>query len=237
MYVTLTLAKYPKYLSWAGVLSMALFHIPLFINNRISFYKLLGCGKGNTFNKNPNWQLWATLVVHKIDNSNNLPSPRSTSKFINFYYQLFKVKKVDIVLQPIVSHGLWSGKKCFEAKKMKPNENEPIAVLTRATIRWKKLKDFWQNVPKVASSMITAEGLVFSLGIGEVPFVKQATFSIWQSSNQMQEFAYKMQEHKEVITKTRELNWYKEEMFTRFKIISCSGFINNITDLQSFTIS
>jgi hypothetical protein len=58
-----------------------------------------------------------------------------------------------------------------------------------------------------------------SVGIGEVPFIKQATFSIWESKEQMRSFAYKLPLHKEVIKKTHQEKWYSEDMFTRFKVI------------------
>jgi hypothetical protein len=35
----------------------------------------------------------------------------------------------------------------------------------------------------------------------------------------MKAFAYKMQEHRNVIQKTRTRNWYSEEMFTRFRVL------------------
>jgi heme-degrading monooxygenase HmoA len=98
-----------------------------------------------------------------------------------------------------------------------------IAVLTRATIRLNKLSAFWKNVETVSSQMRTAKGFITSVGIGEVPFIKQATFSIWQSKEYMKQFAYNMQQHAEVIKKTRKENWYSEEMFVRFKIVASSG--------------
>jgi hypothetical protein len=44
----------------------------------------------------------------------------------------------------------------------------------------------------------------------------------------MKAFAYGMREHAEVISKTRNENWYREELFVRFCIISVKGFAPNI---------
>ena len=107
-----------------------------------------------------------------------------------------------------------------------------IAVLTRATIRINKLNRFWQHVDSVATQMNTAEGFIISLGIGEVPWIKQATFSIWDSKAHMKQFAYQRKEHAEVIRKTREENWYSEELFVRFKILRSHGTFNSKNPLQ-----
>ena len=101
----------------------------------------------------------------------------------------------------------------------------PIAVLTMATIRISKLNNFWKNVDGVAGRMASANGFISSFGIGELPWLRQATFSIWESKAAMKQFAYQMQEHTEVIRKIRAENWYSEDMFVRFVILKVSGTI------------
>jgi heme-degrading monooxygenase HmoA len=122
-------------------------------------------------------------------------------------------------LEPLESHGFWDGKKVFGELPNQSDYSGKIAVLTRATIKLSKLKHFWKNVASVASQMATAKGFITSYGVGEIPWIKQATFSIWESKEDMMSFAYKMPQHKEVIKKTVKQKWYKEEMFTRFKIL------------------
>lgn len=107
-----------------------------------------------------------------------------------------------------------------------------IAVLTRATIRISKLKNFWKNVDGVANRMTQADGFISSIGIGEVPLLKQATFSIWESKSAMKQFAYQLQEHAEVIRKTRTEKWYSEDMFVRFIIVNVSGTIGGKSPLE-----
>ena len=48
----------------------------------------------------------------------------------------------------------------------------------------------------------------------------------------MKQFAYKTNNHAEVIKKTRKENWYKEEMFTRFTILASYGTLNGHDPLQ-----
>lgn len=196
----------------------------------------MGSGKNGTFDKTPDWQQWALLEVFKSD---DLPEKmlkftanNSTPKFINAYWKFFKVEKLTIVLQPIESHGKWDGKLCFGILPKQTDYAGQIAVLTRATIRLNKLNAFWSNVSGVANQMSTAKGFITSFGIGEVPFVKQATFSVWQSKQSMKDFAYNMHEHKEVIQKTKKENWYSEEMFTRFIVLYSFGTLNGKNPLQ-----
>jgi hypothetical protein len=226
MICIVTIIRYPKYGAFFGVLSMALFHLPLLLNKKIKFYKLMGSGKDGSFSTQPDWRQWATLIIVNdeflmLNQENSNFTLQTLSKFIATYIRFFNCTTKTFVLKPISSHGSWDGKKCFENLSSTDNHFKgKIAVLTRATIRVSKLKQFWKNVPLVNATIQQAKGLQESYGIGEIPFIKQATLSIWDNIEDMKTFAYKMKEHRNVIEKTRKENWYKEEMFTRFEVIA-----------------
>lgn len=209
---------------------MALFRVPLMINKEISFWKLMGCGKNGTFDIHPDWRQWGLLVV--INGRQQEKDEPEISRFITSWWKWFRCEKLTIVLQPIEGHGTWDGKAAFGHLAKHTAHEGLTAVLTRATIRLSKLKHFWQNVDGVAQQMSGAEGFITSFGIGEVPWIKQATFSIWRSKADMKQFAYKMQEHAEVIRKTRKENWYSEDMFVRFIPIAAYGSINGKNPLE-----
>jgi len=224
MTVVLTIQKYKKRYIFFALLSMALFRLPLFFNKKISFYKLMGSGKNGSFDKNPDWQQWVILTAFKNDiQPENFDEKNLTCQlygsFINKWFKLFCIQTTNIFLTPLEGHGKWDGKVPFEYKEKNYLHEGKIAVLTRATINLFKLKVFWSNVSSVAGKILQAEGLIQSIGIGEVPFIKQATFSIWENKELMKQFAYTMKEHTNVIIKTRKENWYKEEMFVRFALI------------------
>ena len=63
LHCILTIVRYPKYSGFAGLLSMALFRLPLLFNKDITFWKLLGCGKNGTFDIHPDWRQYAVLAV------------------------------------------------------------------------------------------------------------------------------------------------------------------------------
>jgi len=238
MIATLTILRYRKRFIPFALLSMALFRLPLWLNKKISFYKLLGCGKNGTFDKHPDWQQWGVLAVGSSElvvgskesaagDSKSLYK-RLYGSFIGNWISLFGCEAWTIFLEPIEGHGTWDGKKPFGELPFQTEYDGKIAVLTRATIRLSRLKNFWANVNSVASQMANAEGFISSLGIGEMPRIKQATFSIWENKTTMKAFAYQMREHQEVIRKTREEKWYSEDMFVRFRIIKTVGSIRGI---------
>ena len=192
----------------------------------------MGTGRNGTFDKTPDWQQWALLCIGK---DNSLPTPANPlyGSFIKNWYNFFGCEIFTMLLEPIEGHGTWDGRKVFGNLSPKSGYTGSIAVLTRATIRLNKLKYFWQHVAPVAAKMNTAKGFLFSAGIGELPWIKQATFSVWSSKEEMVAFAYGMREHAEVIQKTRKQKWYSEDMFTRFKVLESWGTVKGINPLQS----
>ena len=91
-----------------------------------------------------------------------------------------------------------------------------IAIITRATIKLSWLFRFWKYVPTSQEPLDGNKGLIYTKGIGEVPVVQMATFSLWKNFNAVKEYAYKSKQHKDAIRKTRKNKWYKEELFSRF---------------------
>lgn len=237
MYAYLTIVRYPKWVAWAGFFSMAYFRIPLSFNKKASFYKLLGCGKNGTFSKVPEWRQWGVLMVTTKLEEVNLAKPdinytKLYGSFIANWWKFFRCSKWSIILQPLEGHGRWDGKEVFGTLPRISDYDGLIGVLTRATIKINRLSNFWKHVEGVSKKMNTSKGFITSLGIGEVPWIKQATFSVWENKESMKAFSYKMPEHTEVIRKTREEKWYSEEMFVRFRIIASVGTVNNVNPLQ-----
>lgn len=192
---------------------MAIFRVPMWVQKDVTFWKLLGCGKNGTFDIHPDWQQWGLLAVWPDEQSYR---DFTQTSFLSKWWKKFGSSRTTYLCIPYETHGTWDGKEPFGRPIPDRNYNGPIAALTRATIRLVKVRDFWRNVPEVADSMNSAPGFITSVGIGEVPFIKQATFSIWENLGDVKKFAYRQREHAEVIKKTRERKWYSEELFARF---------------------
>lgn len=231
MQVTLTIIRYPKRYAGFALLAMAVHRFPFWLSKTNTFFKLMGCGKNGTFDKNPDWQQWGILSVSRQSlalehlTAENIIEQLYGS-FIGNWVRFFNCETWTIFLAPIEGHGRWDGKQPFGELAKNSSYEGPVAILTRATIRISKLTAFWKNVNGVAMQMAGAEGLITSIGIGETPFIKQATFSIWQSKAAMKQFAYQMHQHTAVIQKTRKENWYSEDMFVRFIPVKTIGTIN-----------
>lgn len=227
MIVTLTIIRYKPLLVPFALLAMAVHRIPLSFDKKCSFWKLMGCGRNGTFDLNPDWQQWALLAVW--DNLEDFEG----STFIKSWWSKFAYETWTVIAEPLVSHGKWDAQEPFGRAHTNESFTGPIGVLTRATIRFSKLKGFWSNVTPVAKLMDSSPGYITSVGIGEAPFFRQATFSIWKDMESMKAFAYGSKEHSEVIRKTRQENWYSEELFARFRIISSSGSLNGKNPMSS----
>ena len=82
-----------------------------------------------------------------------------------------------------------------------------------------KLFEFWKSVPQASLAIQNAKGVEWFKGIGEWPFIQQATFSVWDSLDSVKNFAYGTSVHSKIVIKTRKRNWYKEDLFARFEIL------------------
>jgi len=221
MIVSLTIIRYRKLFIPFALLAMALHRLFMWLQAGCTFWKLLGSGHNGTFDLQPDWQQWGLLAVW---NDREDFDRFYTNSFVAWWWKLLGRETWTILCQPLQSHGKWDGREPFGRPDI-TSYTGPVAVLTRATIRFSKLKNFWSNVDDVAGLMVNAKGFITSFGIGEAPVYRQATFSIWESLDDVKAFAYQSREHAEVIKKTRAEKWYSEELFARFLPIESFGTI------------
>jgi hypothetical protein len=200
-----------------AILFMAIHKFALKRLTGVSFVKLLGTGKGESFTpKDADPYRWGALVTIQQDNLENLDK----SKVVRGWQRIAK-KEYRAILKPISVHGLWSGKQPFEVEKF--DWNGKIAAITRARIVWRKNLVFWRAVPPVTISLHQSPGLINAIGIGEAPIGLQGTFSLWESAAHLRDFAYKGQAHTQAIKATEENKWYSEELFSRFAVVQERG--------------
>ena len=207
--------------TWAfGMMQFA--HSYLSKTEGLKFYRLMGSGRGRGFNPFPDWGVYALLCVW--ENEAAAEQFHATSELKKKYRD--RTSEIwTIYLQHLGAKGKWEGRNPFGERNplLADAEGQPLAVITRATIRASRLVDFWKYVPQSEQQLAGNEGLIFTKGIGEVPVVQMATFSIWRDRKSLMEFAYRGKNHRTAIKMTRDLDWYKEEMFARFRPYRSDG--------------
>ncbi|MCA8830450.1 spheroidene monooxygenase [Hymenobacter pini] len=197
-----------------GTAQRPLQHVP-----GLRFQKLLGSG-ADGFGALPNLRRYGFMAVWD--------SEEAAQEFFTKHplWQQYQQRTWEIWtarLAPVKSHGLWDGVNPFDYETETQAADGPMLVLTRASIRWQKTPRFWRYVAPVSATVADAPGVRAAIGLGELPIVRQATVSLWESQQAMQDYAYRSPKHKEVIRLTRQENWYGEELFARFRVLDAEG--------------
>ena len=208
-----------KYLPFA-FFRMAIDRTLLRRGKGVTFAKMLGCGKGETFTtSDADPTRWGCLVVipetelAALDSSSTVKAWRRRSK-----------SEFRVLLDPIAATGLWSKQKPFEQTAPADFKGKIVAI-TRARIKAIQTARFFSSVPPVTASLHSSPGLIAAIGIGEAPIGLQGTFSLWESAQAIKDFAYKGAAHQRAIAQTAEFNWYAEELFARFAVREIRGSI------------
>jgi heme-degrading monooxygenase HmoA len=128
-------------------------------------------------------------------------------------------------LRGVGGHGRWRGVDPLEGLEAGSGDG-PVAIITRADVRRHSWKAFGAASDVVDAELHTAVGLIDVVGIGEAPVGRLATFSLWETQAAARAFAYSMPDHVEVIRRTRDEDWYAEEMFARFEPYGSTGTWN-----------
>ena len=187
----------------------------------VSFWKLCGSGVGEGFTPRPNTEVWAILAVWPDeatarDRISNAPVYQRWARNASEVWTVF--------LSPTSARGRWSSKTPFIVTD-KTNDG-PVAALTRATVRPSAMARFWKRQPAISDVIGDDPNVIFKIGIGEVPLLQQVTFSIWPDTSSMAAFARADGPHAKAIKAVREGNWFREELYARFRIIGETGLWN-----------
>lgn len=198
---------------------MQLAHAQLRKVQGCNFYKLMGSGAKEGFSIWPNLKVFCLLMNWQTEESK-----RKFYKESEFWseYKGNATEHLHVEMEATKAMGTWDEVQPFAFKPAKEHSG-PIGVLTRATIKKRYIPFFWSQVPKASRKVADKEGHLFSIGVGEVPLLHQATLSIWESKEAMHRYAYQDKAHVEMIQKTRKLGWYSEELFAEFRLILAEG--------------
>ncbi|MEM9714966.1 MAG: spheroidene monooxygenase [Pseudomonadota bacterium] len=180
----------------------------------VTFWKLMGSGVGEGFTPLPNTAVYAVMTVY--EDAETAKNTITHAPLFNRYRQR-AADHWSIFLNPTSVRGEWAGVTPFAAQNV-DTTGGPLVALTRATIKPSILAKFWGRVPAISKMIGSDPNVIFKIGIGEVPWFHQVTFSIWPDAEKMAEFARRDGPHARAIKAVREDGWFKEELYARFTI-------------------
>ena len=235
MLASFHLVRYPPDAARVGFSRMGLDRPLLRATPGLAFWKLLGTGRGQAMTLSADLRRWALFAVWEdaaaLDGF--LRASPVTARWAEHAAEVFGVR-----LEPLRSRGTWSGSPLFDGAPVgAPPAGQPVAILTRATIRPRRLARFYRSILPPAQRLAAAPGLLASVGIGEWPLARQATFSLWRSWEDARAYAYADDAHRDVIAKTRAEGWYSEELFARFRPFGAAGTWNGTDPLDLRSLS
>ncbi|GMQ25347.1 hypothetical protein Aoki45_20290 [Algoriphagus sp. oki45] len=176
----------------------------------LQFIKPLGIGSGHGYRAWPKWEASGFFMV--FESAEAAKAFRARSEFMKFLEK--SGENYCIFMTPTSSRGAWSGFNDWELNQ-ELDSSGLVCSLTRATLKPEFLYRFWKMVNPISLEQKDYQGLIFSQGIGELPLVEQATFTVWESVRYMETFA-RQTFHGEAVREVYRLNGFKEQMFTRF---------------------
>ncbi|WP_317057436.1 spheroidene monooxygenase [Roseovarius rhodophyticola] len=184
----------------------------------IGFWKLCGSGTGEGFTPIPNTGVYAILATWP---NLKVAQERTDSEYIFKRYQAKSEENYTLFMSTLSARGIWSGAAPFDSNPV--SDTGPIAALTRATISPLAALSFWRRVPDISSVIGQDPNVAFKIGIGEIPLLHQITFSVWPDTHVMANFARKDGPHARAIKAVRDGNWFREELYARFRILDSRG--------------
>ena len=219
--VAFTLARYPKRASFSQFARLGLDRLPLSFTHGLRFWRLFGVGRGQVFDPHADLQRYAMFTIWDSYTALRCFEARSS---IMRRTREHSEEAWTVHMYPVRWHGRWGGRDPFA--RMTPAlapEPGPWVILTRATLYPHKIRSFLQAVPAVAEQLVQQPDYINSVGVGEIPLVRQATLSVWRTLPSITAFAYGTTPHRDVIRRTREERWYSEELFARFRPVESCG--------------
>ncbi|WP_108468537.1 spheroidene monooxygenase [Polynucleobacter difficilis] len=176
----------------------------------LQFFKVLGSGFEGGFSTKPSFHKQGLFCV--FDSEQHAKQFRTQSALVQSYLKHSR-EFFAVSLNAFSTRGSWANTQ-LDVTANAPVSG-PIASLTRASIKPLKANAFWKNAQPAEVSINQSEGVILSAGLGEAPYLRQATFTIWEDETALNAYA-QQGAHLAAIKAAYGQQYFSESMFTRF---------------------
>lgn len=193
-------------------------YAPLGRTPGLHFWRL--CGSGEGFSARPDLSRYALLASWSSEQAMTdffAESPVAAA------YRSRAAEAWTVALLTRGGRGSWSGRCPFGPGLSDIPSSLPAVALTRASLRLRAVLPFWSRVPAIDRRLRASPGLRVALGIGEVPWLRPITFSVWSDAASLEGFARGAAEHAAAARAAESRRWFAEDLFYRFAAIGAAG--------------
>jgi hypothetical protein len=176
----------------------------------LQFFKVLGSGFEGGFSTKPSFHKQGLFCV--FNSEEHAKQFRMHSILVQSYLKHSR-EFFAVTLNAFSTRGSWANTQLDITAKAPVSG--PIASLTRASIKPLKANAFWKNAQPAEVSINQSEGVILSAGLGEAPYLRQATFTIWEDETALNAYA-QQGAHLAAIKAAYGQHYFSESMFTRF---------------------
>lgn len=181
------------------------------------FARVLGSGQGGGFRLRPGLDHQGVFAM--FDSVRHAEGFVASSPWVAAYRER-AVEFLSAVLLVAQSRGSWAGQAMQPVAALRAGQ--PVAALTRASIRPRKAAHFWRHAAPSQAALAEATGCRLAAGLGEAPLLRQATFSVWDSVEAMQAYA-REGAHAQAVATVARAGCFAESMFVRFVPLQLQG--------------
>lgn len=184
----------------------------------LRFAKVLGSGRGGGFGLVPSATHGGLLC--EFDDLD------SAARFVDGSPVLARWRReaaeyATLLLRPLRTRGSWGGHAIRAAGSATAGAG-PVAALTRGSVRPSRALEFWRHAAPSQAAVEHAPGCLLAAGLGEAPLLRQATLSVWASTEAMDGYA-RQGAHQQAIRAAAAGGHFSESMFVRFEPLAMHG--------------